>query len=205
MFHSKKLVFGLVAVFALAIGLGSAIAEEVAKPEAKPAKTETKAADAAPATKTPSPMQTVMKWVAQQVTGATECSDCCPSTEKGEAAWRAWFAKTDGPLAGLRTALMADGWNADTTVAFAKKMVAAKGCCGSKDGTCDKGCECKSCKDGAAGPAADNAEGGSCCGKCKEGGECDAGCKCKKEGAAGPAADAPKSEEKKECCSGCDK
>ena len=189
MLNSKKLVFGLVAVFALAIGLNAAIAGEEAPAKVKPA--ETKEAPAK-ATKSESPIHTMMKWVAKQVTNGGECADCCPSTEKGEAAWRAWFAKKDAPLASLRDAMVADGWNADRTVGFFKKMAAAK--------KCGEGCECEGCEKGAAGPAADKAKSGGekgCCGGCDKAKA--------KDGAAGPAADKAKSGCEKGCCGGCDK
>ena len=224
MFNSKKLVLGLVAVFALAIGLNAAIAGEEAPAKAKPAKTTEAPAKAE--TKTPSPIHTMMKWVAKHVTNGGECADCCPTTEKGEAAWRAWFAKKDAPLATLRDAMVADGWSADKTVGYFKKMAAQK-----KASSCSAGCECEGCDKGAAGPAADKAKGEcekGCCGGCdkekaKDGAAgpaadkaksdcsgCDkskdcSGCTKGKDGAAGPAADKAKGECEKGCCGGCDK
>lgn len=219
MLNSKKLVLGLVAVFALAIGLNAAIAGEEAPAKAKPATIADAPAKAE--TKTPSPIHTMMKWVAQHVTGGADCADCCPSTEKGEAAWRAWFAKKDAPLASLRDAMVADGWNADRSVTYFKKMAAAK------KSSCAEGCSCEGCDKGAAGPASDKAKGEcgkGCCGGCDKGkdgaagpaadkakGDCSgcskdcSGCTKGKDGAAGPAADKAKGECEKGCCGGCDK
>jgi len=165
----------------------------------KPAPATSEAPATAPLTATPSPIHTMLKWVGSQV---MEGDAACPSTEQGEKAWRAWFAKSDGPLAGLRAAMMKDGWNADRTIGFFKQMAAAqKGDCGGCDKTDGKCCgNCDKSK-GAAAPAGDagqagDAASGCCKGKCKDGGcdksKCkDGGCD-KAKGAAAPAGDAGK-------------
>lgn len=153
----------------------AAPAPETAKPAAEAPKTQTKTE--APATKTPSPMHTLMGFVAKQVAPNLECG--CPSKPEGEKAWRAWFAGgKDVPMAGLRDQLVADGWNADTFVGFFKAMASKKCAEGCKDGGCkDGGCKDGGCKDGEKGCCegkGERADGKPCCGKCKEGAKKDA-------------------------------
>src|SRR5688500_15718115 len=60
----------------------------------------------APATKTPSPVHSLLFWVAKQVAPTLECP--CASTPEGEKAWRGWFAGgKDVALAPLRDQLVA--------------------------------------------------------------------------------------------------
>jgi hypothetical protein len=164
-------------------------------PAAKPS-VEATPADK-PATATPSPIHSMMKWVASQVVPDLECG--CPSTEAGAKGWTAWFnGGKDVPLATLRDAMVVDGWNAERTVGFFKQMAASKSCSDCKD--CD-GKDCAGCDKGTAGDAtgaADAKEGGKCCGK-----KC-SGCDKDKADATG-AADA---KEGGGCCKkgkGCDK
>jgi hypothetical protein len=146
----------------------------------KPA-AETPKADAS-APKTPSPMHAVMGWIASQVAPGVE--NACPSTPEGEKAWRSWFGGgADVNLAGLRDALVAQGWTADRTVSFFQEMAKAnaggckdcKDCKGEKD--CDGGMcgEGKGCCDGDKGacpegkcPKADGAKGECPGGKCPD-------------------------------------
>ena len=166
-------------IVALALGLalvagGLAFAGEEA-PAAKPAaetKTAPKTVAKKPETATPSPMHSILKWVGSHV--ADDCG--CPSTEKGEKQWRTWFAAKDAKLGGLRDALVADGWSADKTIGFFKKMAASKG---GDCSSCDKAKDCGSCdkakSGGAAAPTGDAGTSGTsskkagCCGSCKGG------------------------------------
>lgn len=144
----------------------------------------------ASATKTPTPMHSLMGFVAQQVGPQVGCP--CPSTPEGEAMWRGWFAGgPDVPMAALRDRLVADGWTAERFVGFFQEMSGSK----PATGGCDKG----ACEKGACG------EG---CGK----GACDkAGADKGVSGAMGAAGDAaakpsvkmPSAD--KPCCGGCDK
>lgn len=154
------------------------------------------ATEAAPATATPSPIHSILKWVGSHVMDG----DCaCPSTEQGAAAWQAWFsAGADAPLASLRDALVKDGWNGERTIGFFKQMASSKSCG-----------DCKDCPEGSkSGSCCDKSAKGSCCDKSKAG----------KADSAAPtddatgAADASESEGKCPCtnkakgeCSGCDK
>ncbi|MDJ0976301.1 MAG: hypothetical protein QNJ98_17705 [Planctomycetota bacterium] len=125
-------------------------------------------------TKTASPMDSMMGWVSEQIktTKGAEGS-CC-------GAMKAWFAGgKDVPLAGMRDRLVADGWTADSTIAFMKKMKAAK----SADcGGCDKASDCGGCDKAGDCSGCDKAK--DCCGGCDKAGECGGD---------------------KECCGGCDK
>ena len=99
-------------------------------------------------TKTPTPIHSMMKWVASKVCSGDGCG--CPSKAENEKAWRAWFTDKDVALAGLRDAMVADGWNADTTIGFFKKMAASKAAssdCGSSGDCCGKcdGGDCSDC------------------------------------------------------------
>jgi hypothetical protein len=198
-------VLGLALV---ATGVAYAGDEAPAKPAA-----ETKTAPVTTAEKattaTPSPIHSMMKWVSSHVMEGEGCG--CPSTAEGEKAWRAWF-KSDSPkLATLRTALMADGWDADKTVGYFKQMAAAKagGCENCEN--CDKSeCGCKGGCDKAKGAAAATGDAGTtgdkaggCCGSCKGG--CD-----KAKGAAAATGDAGTTGDKAggccgSCKGGCDK
>lgn len=74
------------------------------------------------ATKTETPMCSIMGFVTAEMkkTKGAE-GQCC----KG--AMKAWFAGgKDVPLAALRDKMVADGWNAETTIAFFEKMAAAR-------------------------------------------------------------------------------
>ena len=183
---SKRLVAALALVAAGTFATRLALAgEEVSKPAAPVAGTpEAKAAPAeapktveAPATKTPSPMHTLLGYVAKQVAPNLECP--CPAKAEGEQAWRGWFAGgADVPMAGLRDSLVADGWTADRFVGFFQKM--AKGCSDcpgeSKDaasadgakGDCAKADCAKAGKAGCCEGKGENADGKPCCGKCKK-------------------------------------
>ena len=112
-----------------------------------PAADAPKTADAPkPETKTSSPIHSMLGWVAKQV--APNCACGCPSTDDGGKAWRSWFeGPKDVPLASLRDALVADGWNADRTISYFKQMASkqkADGACAGKcEGKCDGKCEGK--------------------------------------------------------------
>lgn len=151
----------LALVGALAFAIPLAVAGDDA-PASAPAKTE--------ATKTPSPIHSMLAWVGGQVTGSPE--RMCPSSEKGGAAWRAWYAGgKDVPLAGLRDAMVADGWTADRLIAFFGEMAKAHG----DEKGCD-GCPSAAKTDAAAktGAAAKSGDCGSCpkAGECGESGAC---------------------------------
>lgn len=162
-------------------------------------KTEAPKTEAAkPETKTPSPIHSMMAWLGKQVAPNLECG--CPSTAEGEKAWRTWFAGgKDVPAAGVRDALIADGWTADRFVSFFQAMAKANAgsCEGGKcaDGKCADG----KCADGkcAGGKCADGkcADGSKCAdGKCAEG-KCNGGaCGEKKDGCCGGCKDKAKSE-----------
>ncbi len=132
-------------------------AAEAPKPAAETTKTD------ADAPKTPTPMHAILGWIASQVAPGLEKP--CAATPEGEKAWRAWFAGgKDVKLAGLRDALVAQGWTADRTVTFFKEMAAKSGGC--KD--------CKDC-DGAKGdcpegkcPKTEGAKGECPQGKCPQ-------------------------------------
>jgi hypothetical protein len=138
MLTKRATAFALAALAASALAFhtfNSAGAEE-GVPAAAPAAASTgESTDtAAPATKTKSPVMTMMYWVAGQVVPGESCK--CPSTEEGATAWRAWFSGgSDVPLAGLRDAMVADGWNADRTIAWFEAQ-SKKGC---SKGDCSKG------------------------------------------------------------------
>lgn len=179
---SKRLVAALALVVAGTFATRLALAgEEVAKPapvadapEAKAAPAEAPKTVETPATKTPSPMHTVLGFIAKQVAPNLECP--CPAKAEGEAAWRGWFAGgADVPMAALRDRLVADGWTADRFVTFFKDM-SAKSCGDCSKGDCAKGdCAKGDCAkgDGAKGECCkgkgENADGKPCCGKCKKG------------------------------------
>lgn len=153
-------------------------------------KTDAPKADAAqPATKTPSPVHSMIAWLGKQVAPGLEHP--CPSKPEGEKAWRAWFAGgKDVPAAALRDAIVADGWTADRFVAFFQEMAKASCHGGCEDGDCDdgechgKGEGCKECpsksgatadakgaadkKDGCCEGSGERADGKPCCGACKE-------------------------------------
>ncbi len=178
----KNLTFALLLGAALAIG-GVAWAGDEA-PTSKPSvesKTKTEAKAEKPATKTPSPIHSMLKWVAGHMDGG-----CCPTTEAGEKAWRGWFsAGKDAPLASLRDAMVKDGWNADKTIGFFKKMAAKqKSCCGDCGSGCSDCKDCKGCDKGEKGGAADAtgaadaSEKGECSG-CDKSKDC-SGCPSKK-------------------------
>ena len=114
-------------------------------------------------TATPSPVHTMLKWVGSHVAKGEATG--FPSTQSGENAWRGWFAGgKDVPLAALRDALVADGWNADRTVGFFMQVAERSGGCS------EKGCsDCPSKEETGSGapaakPAADKA--GSGCSDC---------------------------------------
>ncbi len=190
------LVAGGIAFAGEDVPAGKVVADKVpadVAPVAKPV-VKTDAAPEKPATATPSPIMSMMKWVAGQVSEGDGCG--CPTTDKGAKQWTAWFAAKDGKLAGLRTAMIADGWKADNTVAFFKKMAAAKkgGCdkaacdkAACDKGACDKAACDKAKANGASAPTGDagasgtQAKKGSCCGKDKacDKGACDKSKDCK--------------------------
>lgn len=172
-------MFGISAALAVvavaAVCFNGAFAGEEVPAKAAPKTAPQADAPATPAvevmTKTASPIDSMMGWVSEQIktTKGAEGS-CC-------GAMKAWFAGgKDVPLAGMRDRLVADGWTADSTIAFMKKMKAAKsGDCGG----CDKAKDCSGCP-----------ESGSCCdGEKSDCSDC-TGCDKAKD---------------KECCGGCDK
>jgi hypothetical protein len=198
------LALALCAVGALALTSAARAGEEA--PAAKPATSTEAPATTEAATKTPSPMHSLMGWVAKQVAPNLECP--CPAKAEGEVAWRAWFAGgADVPLASLRDRFVADGWTADGFVAFFQKMAKSGGCdkgdCAKGDcakGDCAKGdCAKGDCAKGdcAKGDCAkgDCAKGEGCCkgsGERADGKPCCGGCKGEKkaEGSSAPAAPA---------------
>ena len=183
----RTLLLGAALVAGVAFGFSSSLFAEDGAPAA-PTATPAHAATPAPAveapkpaevakpeTKTPSPMHSLMGWVAKQVAPTLECA--CPSTPEGAKAWRTWFeGGKDVPLASLRDALVADGWNADRTIGFfqemASKMKASGDGAGKCEGKCDgagKGecagmCDCAGMGDCAG--MCDGAGKGDCAGKC---------------------------------------
>lgn len=179
--------------FSTSIALAGDAAPKAAPVEAKPAaeapkadtKPETKTE--APATKTQSPIHSLLGFVSKQVAPNCECG--CPSKPEGEKAWRAWFAGgKDVPMAALRDQLVADGWTADRFVGFFKDMAAKQGChggdcdkgdcakgdCDKSNGDCAKGDCDKSKGDGCCKGSGERADGKPCCGKCKDGAAKDA-------------------------------
>jgi hypothetical protein len=186
MIRSRWSIFAAAGVAGVLAWAGSARAgDEVAggapaAPKAPaPAAAATPATPAeTPATKTPSPIHSMMGWVAKQVAPSLECP--CPGTADGEKAWRAWFdGGKDVPLASLRDAMVADGWTADRTVGFFKEKAAKAAAGGSCAEKCGEGKCAEKCADG----------------KCCKGGE---GQCCKGEGQA-----KAESGEAKPSCSGC--
>ena len=141
---TKRPYFLLVALTLVAVtslALGGAFAGD--EPTASPAADMPTAPAEKPATKTPSPMHSMMMWFASSV--VSELDSPCPTCPKAEKAWRAWFSGgKDVALAGLRDRLVADGWNADRYIGYFQAMAKAKGekasSCGSK-GDCCGGCE----------------------------------------------------------------
>lgn len=142
-------VLALVAASTLALS-GAFAGDEVTPTSAAP----TAAADApaekaeAPSTKTPSPVHTLMGWMATAVVGDMESP--CPSCPKAESAWRSWFdGGKDVPLAGLRDRLVSDGWTADRYIgyfqAMSKDHAKASGECGDCCGDCDSKSDCSDC------------------------------------------------------------
>lgn len=194
--HPLFLGLALVALGALAFAGGLAVAEDdapAAEPTAEKPACESKCEGKACETATPSPMHSILKWIAAQAVPGVECP--CPTTAEGEAGWRAWYAAEAPALKPLRDALVADGWNADRLVGFFKQMAAQKACSG-----CDK---CPGESADASGAADASASNGKCCAKK---GACDG---CSKDADASGAADA-KAADGKNCakkgeCNGCNK
>lgn len=119
------------------------------------------------ATKTQSPIHSMMGWLAKQVAPSLECP--CPTKADAEAAWRGWFAGgKDVPAAALRDALVADGWTADRFVGFFQAQAKAKA---AEAASCDGGkcCDEGKCADGKCCEGkGERADGKPCCGKCKK-------------------------------------
>jgi hypothetical protein len=182
------LALSLFAVGALALTSAARAGEEAPQaPASKPAASAEAPATTEAATKTPSPMHSLMGWVAKQVAPSLECP--CPAKPEGEKAWRSWFAGgADVPLATLRDRFVADGWTADSFVTFFQKMAQGgcdKGACAKGDcanGDCAKGDCAKS--DGCCKGSGERADGKGCCGGCKKDGQQ------KAEGSSAPAAPA---------------
>ena len=139
-------------------------------PKAEAPKTETPKAEA-PATKTPTPVHSLLFWVAKQVAPTLECP--CAATPEGEKAWRTWFAGgKDVALAPLRDQLVADGWTADKFVTFFQEKAKAsrQGDCAKGDcakGDCAKG-DCAKSKDGCCQGKGERGDGKPCCGGCNK-------------------------------------
>ncbi|MFM8979608.1 MAG: hypothetical protein ACKOSS_04000 [Planctomycetia bacterium] len=107
----------------------------------------------ASSTKTPTPMHSLMAFVAQQVGPEVGCP--CPSTPEGERMWRGWFGGgADVPMAALRDRLVADGWTADRFVGFFRELSGKASAC--EQGACEKG----ACEKGACGQG--GCEKGAC-------------------------------------------
>lgn len=122
----------------------------------------TPAAAATPAPKTPSPVATVWRWF---TAAAREGAGGCACSPASDAAWRSWFAGgKDVPLATLRDALVADGWEVERFLGFLeaakKKAKAARGGAepASPDAPKASGC---------CGGTGVRADGKPCCGKCR--------------------------------------
>jgi hypothetical protein len=184
----SKLMTGLAVLAIATFCFGSAFAEETA-PTAKPVekKVEDRSAPKVEtteaATKTTTPMESMMKWVGSQVkASAGDDCKCC-----GEA-WKKWFSGgADVPMSGMRDQLVADGWTAESTIAFFKQMRKAKSGESSGCGDCAKSKDCSDCKD---------------CADCKDCGDCDGGCPCDKaKGDCG--GDCPCDKAKGDCGGGC--
>lgn len=165
-------VLALVAASTLAL-TGAFAGDEVTPTSAAPTAAATDAPAEkveTPATKTSSPLHTMMGWMATAVVGDLESP--CPSCPKAEAAWRSWFdGGQDVPLAGLRDRLVADGWTADRYVGYFQAMAKGQSKASGECGDCDKG-------------SSDCPSKGDCCGDCGGGckdcpskGDCDSkGC-----------------------------
>ena len=186
----SKTLWTVLAVVAIAtFTFGTAFAEDVAptataKPVEKKVEdtTEPTTVEAAVVkTKTETPVLSMLKWIGSQVHAAAgeDCKCCNQAMTK-------WFdGGADVPLAGMRDQLVADGWTAETTIAFFKQMGAkraAKGDCSDCAG-CDKAKDCAGCdkaKDGAGcdGDACVDCEGCEGCPKsdAKAKGECGGCC-----------------------------
>lgn len=152
----------LALVAASTLVLSGAFAGDEVTPSAdvSAAATDTSAEKAeAPATRTTSPVHTLMGWMATRVVGDLESP--CPSCPKSEAAWRSWFSGgADVPLAALRDQLVADGWTADRYIgyfqAMAKSQPKSCGDCDKECGDCDKSStdcdkDCSDCPSKASG------------------------------------------------------
>lgn len=146
---------------------------------------------------TPSPLLSMWRWVGTTAK-AGGCGD--PTTPEGEAAWRAWFAGgADVPLAGLRDALLADGWTADRFVPFfhaAKRRAEAARAARAARATSDAAPAGKGCGCGGGGGCCKGtgvrADGKPCRGTCKPAATPDAGtAEAPATEAAKPAASAP--------------
>jgi hypothetical protein len=180
MTRARSLFLGVALAAAAAFAFSSTLSADDAAPKAPVASPASDAAPAAPAasteapktsevakpdTKTPTPIHSMMGWVAKQVAPHLECG--CPATAEGEKAWRAWFdGGKDVPLAGLRDAMVADGWTADKTVAHFKAMVAKMKASGDCAGKCDGAA--KADGSGCCEGKGERADGKPCCGGCKK-------------------------------------
>ena len=197
------LSLALIAACGLAFNAGAFAGEEApAKPAVKtePAKTEAGKSEETVKTATETPACSMMKWMFGEVAKTPGAKpECMKST------MTAWFAGgKDVPLAGMRDALVKDGWTAESTVAFFKAEMAKRAAAGDCSG-CDK----SKCSDKA------DCDKSECCGEDK----CEGDCPCKGEAAkpkpadgapaaagdAAPAGDAGPSSECGKCCGGCDK
>ena len=108
-------------------------------------------------TATPSPVHTMMMWVAGEV---MDGKPACASTEAGAKKWAAWFdGGADVKHAALRDMFVKHGWTKDKFLGFFAKMAPKNGDCSSCDKTADgdcQGCDKAECKEG------------KCCGGCKK-------------------------------------
>ena len=176
----------LALVAASTFALGAAFAGEAPVAKADPASAPATGKAEAPATKTTSPIHSMMGWVATHAVG--DLDSPCPSCPKAEAAWRGWFdGGKDIPLAALRDHLVADGWTADRYIGYFQQMSKAHGKAGGECGDCDKECadrcdkDCSDCpsKGDCGDSSKDGASAGGCHGKGR--GECCGGCGEKKD------------------------
>ena len=169
-FKTLALGAAFAVAFAFAAHTGAFAGEEA--PTAAPAKPAVETTEAAPEavkTKTETPVCSMVGYIMEQVVKTPCENEGCKVS-----AMKAWFAgDAKVPMAGLRDRLKADGWTADSTIAFFKKMAAERGCDkadGECCGSCDKAAgDCQGCDKAAGGCQGCDKEGGKCCGGCDKG------------------------------------
>jgi hypothetical protein len=155
--------FAVAAALAVGVLAWNGVARAGDEVPSAPVASKAGPATAEAATKTPSPVHSMLAWVGKQVAPDLACG--CPAKAEGEKAYRAWFAAgADAPLSGLRDRLVADGWTADRFVAHFKDMAAKQ----ALKGPCDGGpCGDKKASGCCEGKSEARADGKPCCGGCK--------------------------------------